>query len=122
MPSFRTTREPIQYPVAQRTKIRLRLDQELLIRVVGAADHEAARARAVPVVLGEDHALRVVGGDLLQRPADPPRRPRGTGGGEKGGGQTWLENDKGVVLKLRTKRQGLMLAGGADAIKISFRR
>src|SRR5260221_11606841 len=30
LPSFRTTREPIQYPVAQRTKIRLRLDQELL--------------------------------------------------------------------------------------------
>src|ERR1700730_13709669 len=36
LPSFRTTREPIQYPVAQRTKIRLRLDQELLIRVVRA--------------------------------------------------------------------------------------
>src|SRR4030095_3697773 len=34
LPSFRTTREPIQYPVAQRTKIRLRLEQELLIRVV----------------------------------------------------------------------------------------
>ena len=38
----------------------------------------------------------------------------------KGGGNLWLSNNKGVTLKLKTKRQGLMLAGGADGVKISF--
>ncbi len=39
----------------------------------------------------------------------------------KGNGRLWLENDKGVVLRLRTKRQGLMLATGADAVRIRLR-
>jgi hypothetical protein len=39
----------------------------------------------------------------------------------KGDGRVWLQNDKGVVLRLRTKREGLMLAAGADAVRIQLR-
>ncbi|CAH1690008.1 conserved exported hypothetical protein [Hyphomicrobiales bacterium] len=39
----------------------------------------------------------------------------------KGDGRLWLQNDKGVVLRLQSKRQGLMLAGGADAVRIQLR-
>ena len=39
----------------------------------------------------------------------------------QGNGRLWLENDKGVVLRLRTKRQGLMLAVGADAVRVRLR-
>jgi hypothetical protein len=41
LPSLRTPRQPTEYPIAQRTEIRLGPEQELLIRVVRAADHEA---------------------------------------------------------------------------------
>ena len=40
---------------------------------------------------------------------------------DQGNGRLWLQNDKGVVLRLRTKREGLMLAAGADAVRIQFR-
>jgi hypothetical protein len=39
----------------------------------------------------------------------------------QGSGWLWLQNDKGVVLRLRTKREGLMLAAGADAVRIELR-
>ena len=39
----------------------------------------------------------------------------------QGNGRLWLQNDKGVVLRLRTKRQGLMLAIGADADRVRLR-
>jgi hypothetical protein len=39
----------------------------------------------------------------------------------KGDGRLWLQNDKGVVLRLRTRREGLMLAAGADAVRIQLR-
>jgi hypothetical protein len=39
----------------------------------------------------------------------------------QGSGWLWLQNDKGVVLRLRTKREGLMLAAGADAVRIQLR-
>ena len=38
----------------------------------------------------------------------------------RGDGRLWLQNDKGVVLRLKTKRQGLMLATGADAVRIQL--
>jgi len=40
---------------------------------------------------------------------------------DQGNGRLWLQNDKGVVLRLRTKREGLMLAAGADAVRIQLR-
>jgi hypothetical protein len=39
----------------------------------------------------------------------------------QGDGRLWLQNDKGVVLRLSAKRQGLMLALGADAVHIQLR-
>jgi hypothetical protein len=39
----------------------------------------------------------------------------------QGDGRLWLQNDKGVILRLRTKREGLMLAAGADAVRIQLR-
>jgi hypothetical protein len=35
-------------------------------------------------------------------------------------GELWLENTKGVVLKLKADRQGLALSLGADAVRIKF--
>ncbi len=40
---------------------------------------------------------------------------------DQGHGRLWLQNDKGVVLRLRTEREGLMLAAGADAVRIQLR-
>ena len=37
-----------------------------------------------------------------------------------GGGQLWLQNVNGVYLRLQTKRQGLALSLGGDAIYVSF--
>lgn len=37
-----------------------------------------------------------------------------------GGGQLWLRNSNGVSLHLQTKRQGLALSLGGDAIYIEF--
>jgi hypothetical protein len=40
--------------------------------------------------------------------------------GEAGNGELWLKNANGVVLKLRTKRQGLALSLGGDAVYINL--
>ena len=40
--------------------------------------------------------------------------------GETGTGELWLQNSNGVVLHLATKRQGLALSLGADAVIIDF--
>jgi hypothetical protein len=48
---FTTTREPTDDPITQRTEVRLWLDQELLIRIVRTADHEAACRRHGPCTL-----------------------------------------------------------------------
>ena len=42
--------------------------------------------------------------------------------GTASGGELWLQNDAGVIMKLRAKRQGLMLSLGGDAVVISFKR
>ncbi|RYE74336.1 MAG: hypothetical protein EOP19_27925 [Hyphomicrobiales bacterium] len=42
--------------------------------------------------------------------------------GAAGRGATWLRNDKGVTLKLATRRQGLQLQLGADGVLIGFRQ
>ena len=40
--------------------------------------------------------------------------------GSVGGGELWLQNSNGVVLHLATKREGLALSLGADAVVIDF--
>ena len=41
--------------------------------------------------------------------------------GDKGGGTLWLQNEKGVKMKLETHRRGLQLALGADGVIIGFK-
>jgi hypothetical protein len=41
--------------------------------------------------------------------------------GEESGGALWLKNDKGVVMRLKTKRTGLMLSLGGDAVVVTFK-
>jgi hypothetical protein len=42
--------------------------------------------------------------------------------GDAGRGTVWLRNDKGVTLRLATRRQGLQLSLGADGVLIGFRQ
>lgn len=41
--------------------------------------------------------------------------------GAQGRGQLWLRNDKGVTMRLATRRQGLQLSLGADGVLIGFK-
>jgi hypothetical protein len=41
--------------------------------------------------------------------------------GNRSGGDLWLQNDAGVILHLKAKREGLMLSLGGDAIVISMK-
>jgi hypothetical protein len=40
--------------------------------------------------------------------------------GSAGSGEMWMENEAGVVMRLRAKREGLMLSLGGDAMVISM--
>ncbi len=41
--------------------------------------------------------------------------------GDQGGGTLWLRNDKGVVMRLKSRRQGLQMTLGADGVLIGFK-
>lgn len=41
--------------------------------------------------------------------------------GNRSGGDLWLQNDAGVILHLKAKREGLMLSLGGDAIAITMK-
>jgi hypothetical protein len=45
----------------------------------------------------------------------------GMAAGDTGSGQMWLQNPDGVLISLRTRRQGLALSLGADAVIIDFK-
>lgn len=42
--------------------------------------------------------------------------------GTTSGGELWLQNDNGVIMKLKAKRTGLMLSLGGDAVVISLKK
>ena len=44
----------------------------------------------------------------------------GFAAGTAGSGELWLENDAGVVMQLKTQREGLALSLGGDAVYIRF--
>jgi hypothetical protein len=44
----------------------------------------------------------------------------GYAAGSSGSGELWLENDSGVVMQLKTQREGLALSLGGDAVYIRF--
>ena len=41
---------------------------------------------------------------------------------DEGQGDLWLKNDKGVVLRLKTKQSGLALTAGADGVQITINK
>ncbi|MFL5279506.1 MAG: hypothetical protein ACJ8AW_00500 [Rhodopila sp.] len=41
--------------------------------------------------------------------------------GNKSGGDLWLQNEAGVIMHLKAKREGLMLSLGGDAVVISMK-
>jgi hypothetical protein len=44
----------------------------------------------------------------------------GYAAGTSGSGELWLQNEAGVVIELKTQREGLALSMGGDAIYIQF--
>ena len=44
----------------------------------------------------------------------------GFAAGTSGSGELWLQNDAGVVIQLKTERQGVALSLGGDAVYIGF--
>lgn len=41
--------------------------------------------------------------------------------GNRSGGDMWLQNEAGVIMRLRAQREGLMLSLGGDAMLVSMR-
>jgi hypothetical protein len=56
--------------------------------------------------------------DVTQFPGAYGERRSGAVIGDASTGDLWLENNAGVVMHLRAKREGLMLSLGADAVDI----
>lgn len=59
--------------------------------------------------------------ELRQFPGAYGQARYGTALGDKGSGEMWLENANGVQISLRTRRTGLALSLGADAVYIDFK-
>jgi len=59
--------------------------------------------------------------ELRQFPGAYGQARYGMAAGDMGSGQMWLENPNGVRINLRTRRTGLALSLGADAVYIDFK-
>ena len=59
--------------------------------------------------------------ELHQVPGAHGQARYGMAAGDQGGGEMWLENPNGVTISLRTRRSGLALSLGADAVYIDFK-
>ncbi|MEI7873593.1 MAG: hypothetical protein WCK95_15800 [Alphaproteobacteria bacterium] len=59
--------------------------------------------------------------ELRQFPGVYGQARYGAVAGKDGGGEMWLQNPEGVMLSLKTRRQGLAVSAGADAIIIDFK-
>ena len=60
--------------------------------------------------------------DLGQFPGTYGQARYGFAIGTASGGDLWLQNEAGVILHLKAKREGLMLSLGGDAVVISMRQ
>jgi hypothetical protein len=58
--------------------------------------------------------------DISQFPGAYVQGRYGFAAGTTGSGEMWLQNDKGVVIKLKAQREGLALSLGGDAVYIGF--
>ena len=59
--------------------------------------------------------------ELSQVPGAYGAARYGAAFGDKGGGELWLQNPKGVIMSLKTKREGLAVSLGADAMVVAFK-
>jgi hypothetical protein len=59
--------------------------------------------------------------ELRQFPGAYGQARYGAAYGDKGKGEMWLENTNGVMIDLKTRRQGLAVSLGADAVIIDFK-
>jgi hypothetical protein len=67
---------------------------------------------------GEVYNLR----ELWQFPGTYGQARYGFAIGTASGGDLWLQNESGVIMHLKAKREGLMLSLGGDAVVISMRQ
>lgn len=58
---------------------------------------------------------------LRQFPGAYGQARYGAAYGDQGKGEMWLENTNGVMIDLKTRRQGLAVSLGADAVIIDFK-
>jgi len=65
---------------------------------------------------GEAYSLE----DLSDFPGTYAQARYGFALGTESGGDLWLQNDSGVILHLKAKREGLMLSLGGDAVEITM--
>lgn len=85
-------------------------------RLAGSASARSApRARLRPSTVYGLHRVSDFAGPYVQL-------KEGWAVGGAGHGAAWLRNDKGVTLRLATRRQGLQLQLGADGVLIGFRQ
>lgn len=59
--------------------------------------------------------------ELRQFPGAYGQARYGAAYGDQGKGEMWLENTNGVMIDLKTRRQGLAVSLGADAVIIDFK-
>jgi hypothetical protein len=67
---------------------------------------------------GEVYYLR----ELAQFPGTYGQARYGFAIGTASGGDLWLQNESGVIMRLKAKREGLMLSLGGDAVVIAMRQ
>jgi hypothetical protein len=67
---------------------------------------------------GEVYKLR----EVAQFPGAYAQGRYGFALGNKSGGDLWLQNESGVIIHIKAKREGLMLTLGGDAMVISFQQ
>jgi hypothetical protein len=67
--------------------------------------------------LGEVYNLK----ELDQFPGAYVQARYGAAAGDKSTGEMWLENTSGVQISLRTRRSGLAVSMGGDAVYIDFK-
>jgi hypothetical protein len=61
-------------------------------------------------------------GELAQFPGTYGQARYGFAIGTASAGDLWLQNESGVIMHLKAKREGLMLSLGGDAVVISMRQ
>ena len=67
---------------------------------------------------GEVYNLR----DLAQFPGTYAQARYGFAIGTSSAGDLWMQNEAGVILHLKAKREGLILSLGGDAVVISMKQ